>query len=231
MKEFYPTYLISGEEKKPLTQESKENRNPIGERKSNESKGGKEEVEVKEPLIAPQNKYNIQNSESKFSTGSEQQLQSIGDFNRPANTTDVASAFIPIALLAFMAKASLMQEEKEKKEEEKVKVQPIVYNIYNTNYQADSIAIKRADEVNIENMFNSSTKYISTEKRKETNLKILIVGDVSVGKSTLLRLFSGKGEFSPNYKATIGVDFALKTIPLSPDEVLQVQLWDIGNHT
>uniref|UniRef100_A0A3P8WS72 RAB34, member RAS oncogene family b n=1 Tax=Cynoglossus semilaevis TaxID=244447 RepID=A0A3P8WS72_CYNSE len=54
--------------------------------------------------------------------------------------------------------------------------------------------------------------------------KVIVVGDVSVGKTCLINSFC-KGDFDKNYKATIGVDFEMERF-----EVLGVpfslQLWD-----
>ncbi|KAG7515374.1 ras-related protein Rab-34-like [Solea senegalensis] len=54
--------------------------------------------------------------------------------------------------------------------------------------------------------------------------KVIVVGDVSVGKTCLISSFC-KGEIDKNYKATIGVDFEMERF-----EVLGVpfslQLWD-----
>lgn len=47
-------------------------------------------------------------------------------------------------------------------------------------------------------------------ENKEYTHKILIVGDIQVGKSAFTKRLV-HNLFSPNYKSTIGVDFALKT--------------------
>lgn len=53
--------------------------------------------------------------------------------------------------------------------------------------------------------------------------KILVVGDVGVGKTSLIRKYT-TNTFSLNYKATIGADFHIKKI----DDGLHLQLWDIA---
>lgn len=53
--------------------------------------------------------------------------------------------------------------------------------------------------------------------------KILVVGDVGVGKTSLIRKYT-TNTFNLNYKATIGADFHIKKI----DENLHLQLWDIA---
>jgi len=78
--------------------------------------------------------------------------------------------------------------------------------------------------------------------------KVLVIGDYAVGKTSLIRRYT-EGYFTPNYKLTIGVDFAVKKLPEKPmkekkkneetGEVVEVetkrppltlQLWDIAGH-
>jgi len=54
--------------------------------------------------------------------------------------------------------------------------------------------------------------------------KILVIGDSSVGKSSLLLRFSDN-TFSSNFLATIGVDFKLKAINVG-DLSVKLQIWD-----
>lgn len=57
----------------------------------------------------------------------------------------------------------------------------------------------------------------------EKNYKVIVVGDVGVGKTALISR-STKGTFNLNYKATIGLDFATKII----DEKTCFNIWDIA---
>jgi len=78
--------------------------------------------------------------------------------------------------------------------------------------------------------------------------KVLVIGDYAVGKTSLIRRYT-EGFFTPNYKLTIGVDFAVKRLPEKPTKVQQknpetgemeeedgtrppmtLQLWDIAGH-
>lgn len=59
-------------------------------------------------------------------------------------------------------------------------------------------------------------------------LKVLIVGDAGVGKTSLLEQYVHK-RFASNYKATIGADFYTKTITISKnneENMATLQLWD-----
>ena len=51
-----------------------------------------------------------------------------------------------------------------------------------------------------------------------TNLKLLIIGESGVGKSSLLLRFTDDA-FDPEQAATIGVDFKVKTITVGGNKV------------
>ncbi|XP_061775254.1 ras-related protein Rab-38 isoform X2 [Nerophis ophidion] len=61
---------------------------------------------------------------------------------------------------------------------------------------------------------------------KEHLYKILVIGDLGVGKTSIIKRYVHHN-FSPNYRATIGVDFALKVLNLD-QETVRLQLWDIA---
>eukprot|EP01006_Ploeotia_vitrea_P023272 TRINITY_DN55713_c0_g1_i2.p1 TRINITY_DN55713_c0_g1~~TRINITY_DN55713_c0_g1_i2.p1 ORF type:complete len:221 (-),score=4.40 TRINITY_DN55713_c0_g1_i2:158-820(-) len=56
-------------------------------------------------------------------------------------------------------------------------------------------------------------------------VKVLIIGDSGVGKSSLLLRFTDD-MFDPTYIATIGVDFRIATIPRNDNQIVKAQLWD-----
>jgi len=56
--------------------------------------------------------------------------------------------------------------------------------------------------------------------------KILVIGDVCTGKTSVIQRYAYR-RFDNTHKATIGVDFALKTVRVD-QEILNVQLWDIA---
>ncbi|XP_074516317.1 ras-related protein Rab-32 [Sebastes fasciatus] len=72
------------------------------------------------------------------------------------------------------------------------------------------------------NMGRSSVS-ICTDKL----FKVLVIGDVGVGKSSIILRYVNK-RFNETYKASIGVDFSLKTIEWDAKTVVRLQLWDIG---
>ena len=54
--------------------------------------------------------------------------------------------------------------------------------------------------------------------------KMILIGDSSVGKSNILLKYL-KGEFDPNSRATVGVEFGTKNITLNGKRV-KIQIWD-----
>ena len=62
------------------------------------------------------------------------------------------------------------------------------------------------------------------DRTKDINLKILILGDSSVGKTTLLLKYVD-GYFPTIYVATIGVEFKVKKINVNGID-LNLQIWD-----
>ncbi|XP_034462852.1 ras-related protein Rab-38 [Hippoglossus hippoglossus] len=62
--------------------------------------------------------------------------------------------------------------------------------------------------------------------RKEHLYKVLVIGDLGVGKTSIIRRYVHQ-TYSNNYRATIGVDFALKVLNWD-SETVRLQLWDIA---
>jgi len=60
--------------------------------------------------------------------------------------------------------------------------------------------------------------------RKKVLLKVIILGDSGVGKTSLMNQYVNK-KFSKQYKATIGADFLTKEIEVN-DAVVTLQIWD-----
>lgn len=65
------------------------------------------------------------------------------------------------------------------------------------------------------------------EESTQRILKIIVVGDMGTGKTSLIRKFV-EGNFSEFYRITIGVDFANKIVQLDNGVTADVQLWDIA---
>lgn len=60
---------------------------------------------------------------------------------------------------------------------------------------------------------------------------MIIIGDPGAGKTSFIRRYV-QNAFRGDYKATIGVDFALKIVRWSENQTIKLQLWDIaGNYS
>jgi len=59
------------------------------------------------------------------------------------------------------------------------------------------------------------------------NLKIIIIGDSGVGKTSLVKKFVS-GHFSKEYKASIGTNIFIKKINLNSTKEISLQIWDIA---
>jgi Ras-related protein Rab-7A len=60
--------------------------------------------------------------------------------------------------------------------------------------------------------------------RRKVLLKVIILGDSGVGKTSLMSQFVNR-KFSSQYKATIGADFLTKEI-IVDDKLVTLQIWD-----
>jgi len=68
------------------------------------------------------------------------------------------------------------------------------------------------------------------ENEKQQQLyKVLVIGDYAVGKTSIIKRYT-EGYFTPNYKLTIGVDFAVKAIDWDENTSVNLQLWDVAGH-
>ncbi len=69
------------------------------------------------------------------------------------------------------------------------------------------------------------SKTYKPQFKDKTSFKILLLGEPSVGKTSLRRSYMGEG-FKSNYSMTIGADFAIKVL-----DDYRIQIWDLsGEH-
>jgi Ras-related protein Rab-7A len=64
----------------------------------------------------------------------------------------------------------------------------------------------------------------ATPSRKKVLLKVIILGDSGVGKTSLMNQYVNQ-KFSNQYKATIGADFLTKEVMID-DRLVTMQIWD-----
>lgn len=67
----------------------------------------------------------------------------------------------------------------------------------------------------------------SSPEKREHLYKILVIGELGTGKTSFIKRYVHQ-YFSPNYRATIGVDFALKVLNWDQNTIIRLQLWDIA---
>ncbi|XP_044577994.1 uncharacterized protein LOC123260759 isoform X1 [Cotesia glomerata] len=102
------------------------------------------------------------------------------------------------------------------------------------NYSSTSMAVSSAESIEIQRRFSGDTTSTHnnapnsgvTEKREHL-YKILVIGELGAGKTSIIKRYVHQF-FSQHYRATIGVDFALKVLNWDPNTIIRLQLWDIA---
>merc|ERR1712062_517069 len=64
-------------------------------------------------------------------------------------------------------------------------------------------------------------------ERSEYIFKVLVIGELGSGKTSLIKRYV-HDFFTQHYRATIGVDFALKVVHHNDHTLVRLQLWDIA---
>merc|ERR1711959_37932 len=67
-------------------------------------------------------------------------------------------------------------------------------------------------------------EFCGMASRKKVLLKVIILGDSGVGKTSLMNQYVNR-KFSKQYKATIGADFLTKEVKVD-DNLVTMQIWD-----
>jgi len=84
----------------------------------------------------------------------------------------------------------------------------------------DSVVRKFADD----ERGDDADDIAAMSHKKKVLLKVIILGDSGVGKTSLMNQYVHK-RFSNQYKATIGADFLTKEVMID-DKLVTLQIWD-----
>lgn len=71
------------------------------------------------------------------------------------------------------------------------------------------------------------TAAAAVPETREYLFKVLVIGELGVGKTSIIKRYVHQ-LFSQHYRATIGVDFALKVLNWDSGTLVRLQLWDIA---
>lgn len=98
-------------------------------------------------------------------------------------------------------------------------------------YEQTNIAIIITAKGNFDLLSNLSTSQGGSSNgsadKHEHLYKILVIGELGTGKTSLIKRYVHQF-FSQHYRATIGVDFALKVLNWDTNTIIRLQLWDIA---
>eukprot|EP00472_Partenskyella_glossopodia_P003061 CAMPEP_0197526176 /NCGR_PEP_ID=MMETSP1318-20131121/16539_1 /TAXON_ID=552666 /ORGANISM="Partenskyella glossopodia, Strain RCC365" /LENGTH=453 /DNA_ID=CAMNT_0043080207 /DNA_START=12 /DNA_END=1373 /DNA_ORIENTATION=+ len=67
----------------------------------------------------------------------------------------------------------------------------------------------------------------TTKRRRKKAIKVIVVGNSKCGKTSIINRYV-KDVFSNEYKYTIGCDYSMKEVQVTPDIRVRLQLWDIA---
>ena len=86
------------------------------------------------------------------------------------------------------------------------------------DYFSESTSSEAISDLTAENIHLERQKYI---------MKIILIGDGAVGKTSIRRNYLGES-FQSDYYMTIGADFAIKDVTLSNGIDIKYQIWDLA---
>ncbi|XP_055621473.1 mucin-5AC [Toxorhynchites rutilus septentrionalis] len=127
--------------------------------------------------------------------------------------------------IAYVAQPTLFATE----EEEIVFAKPSQMASVPTEESADYLESKMSPhgELYLEKADSASNMSTTPVEKREYLYKILVIGELGTGKTSFIKRYVHQF-FSQNYRATIGVDFALKVLNWDQNTIIRLQLWDIA---
>jgi small GTP-binding protein len=95
-------------------------------------------------------------------------------------------------------------------------------NTINKRSKFDDMITKNEKQLKKENLNNSIDFDID---KTIYQFKIVLVGDINVGKTSILNKFIDK-RFSKEHRATINIEFKIKTIKINSTTICDLKIWD-----
>ena len=104
--------------------------------------------------------------------------------------------------------------------------------LYNWNFIIHKLKFCKIAQLFLFVSFSRERKYERIERisfSQNPNLRVILIGDSGVGKSSLLRCFTD-GSFFEVSDPTVGVDFFARVLKVADGTPIKLQLWDTAGH-
>ena len=96
-------------------------------------------------------------------------------------------------------------------------------NSETNNNENNSETANNGEKTENSNIHKNNPSYNSN--KKNFNLKIIVVGDISVGKTSVIKRYI-TNTFSEEHKSTISCEFKKKTLEIDAETCANLQIWD-----
>lgn len=96
------------------------------------------------------------------------------------------------------------------------------YIIQQNNQKLSSKVHQKKKATNYKDLSKSNNNTVDYQRYM---FKVILLGNIAVGKTCLLTYFV-ENMFRSEYSCTVGVDFKIKTVTLEPNKKVDLQIWD-----